>query len=467
MIREAAQVTGDPLDVTIEKISRQCGVSLLRAHRLARGWTLQEVAERMRATTPSDETRTTRVSHPNVSRWETGSEKPSSRNLNALCQIYQTRPDKLGFGADYTGPQQTPASGRNTADGPASDDIEDPMKRRDVLHGLMVTTGLGLNSRQAFSVEDTRRSIMDLLENRPAISSSVMWWEEQAHNHAMAYRTKPALHLLSEVVADLDDVRQALEKRQSLDTQYRLTVVAAQLSGLLGILHVDLGFLRDARRWFRTAQRAAEETSNQPLRAWLQVREALAVLYHGSAGEAVLLARGARRLAGPNGSTMAAMAPAVEARALVLTGQRKEAVLTINRAERVFEALPNPADVPAVFGFSEAKFRFYQGNVLARAGNISSTNEVHQRALRLYPAHDRVDRAHIRLDQALTLLRQGEVVGACGLMTQVIDEMSGTPEVAVIVAQSREIRSLITGSAAKQAAVRDFDELLSTLTTRT
>jgi excisionase family DNA binding protein len=40
-------------------------------------------------------------------RWETGERDPSRKHLDRLCRVYQTRPDRLGYGRDYT-PAATP-----------------------------------------------------------------------------------------------------------------------------------------------------------------------------------------------------------------------------------------------------------------------------------------------------------------------------------------------------------------------
>ena len=41
------------------------------------------------------------LSHQRVSQWENGADVPSPRYLDALCRLYSSRPDKLGFGNDY------------------------------------------------------------------------------------------------------------------------------------------------------------------------------------------------------------------------------------------------------------------------------------------------------------------------------------------------------------------------------
>lgn len=86
---------------SVRAIHEQCAVSLLRAHRLAHGWTLQQVTELIRETMAANGASRS-ISHQRVSQWENDVDRPSAPYLDALCRVYQTRPDRLGFGRDYS-----------------------------------------------------------------------------------------------------------------------------------------------------------------------------------------------------------------------------------------------------------------------------------------------------------------------------------------------------------------------------
>ncbi|WP_019925821.1 helix-turn-helix domain-containing protein [Nocardia sp. BMG111209] len=467
-IRDAAHAGSWSAPETVAEIHRQCRVSLLRAHRLANNWTLADVAARVRAQVSAAGGPAPRVNHPNISRWETGEEKPSARNLDALCRIYHARPDTLGFGADYTDDphDDVPARPIVLATNPSSrDDERDRMFRRDVLRGLLAATAhAAVSSHQLEAVENTRRAMVEALQRRSVEPSTVGWWEEQVQHHAASYRQLPAPRLLAEVALDFDDLQQLLAQRQSLDAQRRLTTVTAQLAGLVGILCVDVGASRDASRWFHTGQLAAEETEDRALRAWLCTREALALLYYGTAEEAANLARTARRLAADRGlSVAAAMAPAVEARALAQMGRNTEALAAIRHAENVFDKLPGSVTAAKVFGFTESKLRFYQGNVLAHAADIDTASRVHDRAMALYPLHDRVDRGHIQLDQAMSLLRHGELDEACQGVGRALVSLHPDDGTKAVDAQAQKFRATIGSRLSTHKAVRRLDDLLVNL----
>ena len=109
----------------------------------------------------------------------------------------------------------------------------------------------------------------------------------------------PPLRLLCDLLLDFGDVRRMAERRQPLDYSERLCRLGAQLSGLAGMIMIDVGDARLARSFFRTARNAADETADRRLRAWVTARESLVPLYYGDPAEAALLAGADHRRDGP------------------------------------------------------------------------------------------------------------------------------------------------------------------------
>ena len=86
----------------VSAISQHCGVSRLRAYRIAYGYTLTDVVDLIKRMLRDKGTPSEGLAHQTVSRWENGLDNPTDRYLDALCQLYRSRPDLLGFGRDYT-----------------------------------------------------------------------------------------------------------------------------------------------------------------------------------------------------------------------------------------------------------------------------------------------------------------------------------------------------------------------------
>jgi transcriptional regulator with XRE-family HTH domain len=77
-------------------------VSPLEAQRLARGWSRSEVSARLDALYRADDLAPPHISSAELCRWEHGQRRPSDERIDYLCRLYQTRPDRLGFGFDYS-----------------------------------------------------------------------------------------------------------------------------------------------------------------------------------------------------------------------------------------------------------------------------------------------------------------------------------------------------------------------------
>ncbi len=461
-IRQMADMAGWSVTDTAHVICERCGVTKLRAERLARGWTLNDVAARIRAQMIGNGEAAPQLGHHRVSRWETGKEAPSARYLTELCQLYRTRPDLLGFGVDFSAHSRhnddvSQQEGNAYVDTPTNG----RPKRREVLHGMLATTATLLTAGVLQATEETRRLMTDTLRSSSANLSSVEWWEAQAGYFGGAYRNVPPVPLLGSILLDFDDLQRVLSRRQAIEIQQRLTAVAARLAGLIGILCIDLDLPRQARAWFHTGQIAAEETGDRGLRAWLRTREALASLYYGGLDDAAALARSARQLAGATVCTAAAMAPAVEARALVRIGRDQDALAAIKHAGKAFARLPEECRSGGAFGFTERKLFFYEGNVLARARNSSARAiEVQDRALELYPVHDVVDRSHIQLDRAISLVRRGEIDVASTSASKVLLDLSASDGIGAVLAEAKELYATIPHRYHRAEAVRELRDVM-------
>ena len=109
----AYRVQGCPYHEIAAEIAASAGITPLWVWRLAKGWCRGDVLERLRQLGDFS------VDESMLWRWETGEREPSRRHLDRLCRVYQTRPDLLGYGRDYSqqpavaanGPTRNPTSG--------------------------------------------------------------------------------------------------------------------------------------------------------------------------------------------------------------------------------------------------------------------------------------------------------------------------------------------------------------------
>jgi transcriptional regulator with XRE-family HTH domain len=74
----------------------------LEAWRLAHGWSRTEVSARLDSLYVVDGLAAPRISSAELCRWEHGQRRPGDERIEYLCRLYATRPDRLGFGMDYS-----------------------------------------------------------------------------------------------------------------------------------------------------------------------------------------------------------------------------------------------------------------------------------------------------------------------------------------------------------------------------
>src|SRR5579875_1244075 len=102
-IRLQGQLQGWPRDRIVEEILHLLPqISPLEAHRLATGWTRLQLSQALDALYEADGLLPPHVSVSEICRWEHGTHQPTPERQEYLTRLYQTRPDRLGFGRDHS-----------------------------------------------------------------------------------------------------------------------------------------------------------------------------------------------------------------------------------------------------------------------------------------------------------------------------------------------------------------------------
>jgi len=439
-----------------ERVSAECEASLLQAHRLGRGWTLEA------ATTEYLAVRGARLTVQQLSAWERGNGRPGEAHLDGLCQLYETRPDRLGFGRDYTpGGEQSKGAARQVVTRAVAAQPEAmPTEHRTTFHGLLSNVGVTLSMPVLTALAQARQGMADTLSE--TLSETTMeQWERSAAEYGHAYQMAPPGQLLGESVLDFIEVQQLLGRRQPADYRTRLCHVAAQLAGTAGMALVALGEHREARAWFRCAQLAAEETGDRALRAWLLTREAVIPFYFGSPQAAAELAERARLVAGSTPCATAAWAPALEARSLARLGRADDARQAMAIAERAFARLGADQTSDTAYGYTERQLRWHVGSMHTVLGDTRRAQTALDEALRLYAPVEYLDRALIALDQAAGLVQVGEIATAAQVGVLALETLPVEHRTGILVSRAREVAAVIPARAVRMPLVNDFREAIA------
>ncbi|GAA4086119.1 helix-turn-helix transcriptional regulator [Actinomadura miaoliensis] len=500
------------------EIHDQCGplfgTSRIKAHRLSHGVSLSDIVAQVRALYELDGKAPPRLGETLLSAYESGYKRPGPEYLHYLCAVYRVEPDDLGYqspcicgrghavrpavaSADgCPAPAAVPAPdgeadalvgavvprlddrhwitvndprGPDRADGAAPIDVgeEDIVLRRTLLQ-LLAGAGVTLDGQFLGAVDGIRRKMDDTLVNATVSPTMLDQWEETTLAYGRQYQATPSLRMLCDVLLDFSEVRRMCDRRQPVELQERLCRIAAQLSGLSGLIMINLGDHRLARSFFRTARTAADETGDRALRAWVTVRESLVPMYYGDPREALHLARKAQDLAGRTPSVAGAMAPAVEARALGMLALRgrgdaaPSARRALVRGRAVFDQLSKDSTGDLVFGFTERQLTFYEGDTFTNLGDHKHGDEVLSRALTLYSPNDRVDLTLVRLDRATCKLHAGHPDAALQEGQAAIIDLPGEHRSDILVHRARQLGAAVRDKHGEIPQLKDFYEALTT-----
>ncbi|MEU1089002.1 helix-turn-helix transcriptional regulator [Streptomyces sp. NPDC005892] len=421
------------------RIAEETSVSLLQAHRLARGWTLADARIELGGIG-------VRVTTQQLSAWETGRGRPGDTHLDHLCRLYETRPDRLGFGTDYTpAGAETGAQPVRQADGDGAPKL--PYTAPDNIPAALPSLAV-------------IRARMTAALSPPLAEVTIEQWERRAAEHGQEYQVLPPTRLLHDSVCDFVELQQMLEQSQAADARARLCRVTAQLAGTAGIALVALGEHREARRWYQVAQLAADETGDRALRAWLLAREAVIPFYFGAPAAALALAERARLLAGATVCATAAWAPALEARALARLGRHREAQDAFKLAQGAFARLGATDTGDTAYGYTERQLVWHEGSMWTTIGDTRRAQRALHEARGLYGPEEHLDRALITMDEATSLIGVGEVSVACRETERLLLGLPSDHLTGIVVARARELLGVVPARAAITAPVRDLRALL-------
>jgi transcriptional regulator with XRE-family HTH domain len=523
--------TAQIADEILDRCGPAAGTSRIRACRLALGVSLADVVAQVRAWYATEGRAAPRFSETLLSAYESGQKRPGPEYLHYLCAVYRAEPPDLGYQGQCfcgrthrtgPGPEARAQSGvplpaqaallatavdgalgrgggvgastvradggggqpgRPAAEAPVgsrseevSDGAPDPREAEDddtirrVQLWTMAEAAARLDCQFLGAVARIRRRMDDALVSGTVSATMLDQWEATTAGYGSQYMTVPPLRLLCDVLLDLGDVRRMCEHRQPLDFSERLCRLAGQLAAVVSMLMTDLGHPRLARSFLRTARTAADETGDRHLRAWVTVREAFVPLYYGDPAEACALARAGAGLAGRNPCVAAAMAPALEARALTRVaarrggiakaqGQRRVSAL-LDHAHDAFGRLSDEEHADTAFGYTERQLLFHEGDALVTIGQARVAERVLTRAVRLYSADEILDRSLATFGLAQCRLEADEPEEALRLSRETLLGVPRQHRAEIMVRAARSLGDSVAARHGELRAVREYREAL-------
>lgn len=297
---------------------------------------------------------------------------------------------------------------RSTAHMPVPDGADEGADvRRRALLGLI--GGVAVLGPLADRLEELRISGEDVIDS-PTTSRDLDEWERVAWDYACMVGSVPGPSLISDLALDFAEVERLVRDAAGA-VRKGLLHVMGQLAALMAISLVGVGDQRAARRWWRTAARAADRAGELDLAAIVRGRQAVLALYddrpHSSvielAEEGIAAGRGA-----PRAGVLSSHAAIAQANADL--GRHEDALASLHDLENLFDRLPASVvdEEDSQWGWPEKRLRHVESYVFTRAGDLVRAQEAQDRALSLYPEASYQGRAQVEMHRAAAVIVGGD-----------------------------------------------------------
>ncbi|MDF5757284.1 helix-turn-helix transcriptional regulator [Spongiactinospora sp. TRM90649] len=447
---------------TAQAIHGCCGVSLLKAHRLARGWSARQAIQELEDLCAQHGLGEPRASIDLLNAWENNRARPRPQTIDLLARLYRANAVRLGLSGDYC---EEPGDG-GVVVVPSGEERHEPhtrwygerddTERRALFHHALLVAGPGMNGRMLAEVERTRQDLDRTLATTSVTEDQLDMLDEQVIRYRREYITNAPLPMLYRLMLELTDVRRLAEARQPAVAQRRLLNATTMLALLSADALMKLGDTRQAHAWYGSARTASDDMGDVRLRALVRAQQAMLPYYYGDPGETVRLAREARMLAGSAPSSPAALGAAAEARALARLGEHKAARTALAEAERIFSRMPREGGDHLAFHFSERRLRFYRTCTLIELGEAGQMDDWESGASGPYT----IDPALIMLDQAIRLAREGQVHDACGLAEKALANVPPEHRTSIVVIRARALLAAVPPAQRGLSSVRHLNAMI-------
>lgn len=265
-------------------------------------------------------------------------------------------------------------------------------------------------------------------------------WDEVAAEYGLTFYTTSPRQLLDDLTGDLallhGQIGTATDTRQA--PMWR---AAGQLAAVTAMAWASTGQTRQARHWWRTARRAADQSRCLQTRMWVRGWEVADGLYEQRPIPTIVdRASEAIAIGGQSVSAGTAGMWAGLAQTLAVAGRADEARRALYHVAAITDRLPGEvvADADSMFGWPEVRLRHTQSYVYTALGDTSAAYEAQDRALALYPQALVRERAAMLLHRATCMVRDGDIVNGLHHATAVLDGLPAEHRTELVHAIGRQ-----------------------------
>ncbi|MFB6712962.1 MULTISPECIES: hypothetical protein [unclassified Streptomyces] len=246
------------------------------------------------------------------------------------------------------------------------------------------------------------------------------------------------------MTSDLKLLGEVLSRSHPAKDRAELAHTAAGIAGLVAIIQHDRGDQPDAARWFATAEKAARESGDRRLTAWVPARHAMVPLNYGAPHAAARLAAKARREAGRK-PTAAALAAAVTARSLAAIGDQASATKAVADVRTMGERLDGPDSADTWNGYPLQKHHVHLSQAYTLLGDTAAVYAAQETALVLTGSPSVMTRALLEMDTAACLRIDGDPSAAADAAAGVFARLPDSYRTGLVRSRAVDLQNQLTG----------------------
>lgn len=291
------------------------------------------------------------------------------------------------------------------------------------------------------------------------------FWEETIIEYGYSYLVTSPISLIPDLAADLVNVRSIMRRIPQDTSEYRgWCRVGGALSALLAKSLSSLGQARDSREWWSMAQHLADASGDPNLGLWVRGEHVIHGLYENRPVPILLRQiNSATELANDRPSVGLVDVSGARAQVSVLAGDYRSAEESLHQTEDILSQIPPSAEIGAtglVMGWREAELRYTEAWVYSHMGKVAETDRAAGSALSLYPASDWRSPAQVKLMQAFTRVRAGDITEGIR-NAQAIYEPLASGRTTMVDTLARQVLNFVPIEAWKRTDVVEYQELLA------
>lgn len=335
-------------------------------------------------------------------------------------------------------------------------EVDDMLRRTFLFSAPAVGVGMALGSESA-------RHGLNLAVSE-GVSLDLDDWNEIVREYGAAAVTHTATELRQALLVDVMSLEIAMHR--SSDPAYRrqLYRIGALLSQYLAQAIGDLGQRREAVRWWRTANYAADCSGHLHAMMYVRGRRAIRSIYDGQAPELIIdeIGKSDDLIAkGPHQGRPSLLA--ARAQSFALLGRPEEAEESLAALRETFAALPSAMTKDHswhCWAYAEERVRFAESFVYSHLGDMRRAEEAQSAALALYPPHSRRGPIQIELQRALCLVSAGDPTEGAGYATTTLEGLPIEHRTRFVMGLGEQVLAAVPKDQRRTRSARELHELL-------